>query len=61
MDKAYEVKSYREILEELVKWQMHQLKERHTTSELKDLQAMFDGHRQELIRALEEKEKEEQA
>ena len=59
MEKSYEVKSYREILEELVKWQMHQLKERHSANELKDLQKMFDSHRQELIKALEEKEKEE--
>ena len=60
MEESYKLKTYREILDELVNWQMHQLKERHTVKELKEMQALFDQHRKELIKALEEKEKEEQ-
>jgi hypothetical protein len=60
MEEAYKVKTYREILNELVNWHMHQLKEKHTLQELKDMQELFDQHRKELIKALEEKEKEEQ-
>jgi len=50
-------KTYRELLDELVKWEFHELMQQHSLEELKQLREKFENHRAELIKALEEKEK----
>jgi len=50
-------RSYKEILDELVQWEYHELLEHHTLQELRELKEKFEKHRQELIKALEEKER----
>ncbi len=50
-------KTYSEILDELARWEYHDLLEQHSLKELRALKEKFDRHRKELIRALEEKEK----
>lgn len=50
-------KSYKDLLDELVQWEYHELLEQHSLQELKELKEKFERHRIELIRALEEKEK----
>lgn len=50
-------KSYKELLDELVQWEYHELLEQHSLQELKELREKFEKHREELVKALEEKEK----
>ncbi len=49
--------TYRELVDELAKWEYHELLEQHSLEELKELKEKFEKHRAELIKALEEKEK----
>lgn len=50
-------RTYKEILDELVQWEFHELLEQHSLQELEDLREKFEEHRKELIKALKEKEK----
>jgi len=50
-------KKYGELLDELSQWEYHELLEQHSLSELKELKNKFECHREELIKALVEKEK----
>ncbi len=50
-------KTYRELLDELAKWEFHELMQQHSLEELKELKEKFEKHRLQLIKALEEKEK----
>ncbi len=50
-------KSYKALLDELAKWEFHELMQQHSLQELKELKEKFEKHRAELVKALEEKEK----
>ncbi|MEM0359841.1 MAG: hypothetical protein QXK06_00710 [Candidatus Diapherotrites archaeon] len=50
-------RTYRELLDQLVEWEYHELLEQHSLKELKSLKKKFEKHRKELLKALREKEK----
>jgi len=49
--------TYKELLDELARWEYKELLAQHSLEELKELKEKFEAHRSELIKALEEKEK----
>lgn len=50
-------RAYKEVMDQLIEWEYHELLEQHTLAELKALQKKFEKHRKELLKALKEKEK----
>jgi len=49
-------KSYTDLLDELAQWEVHELMQQHSVSELRELREKFEKHRTELISAIEQKE-----